>query len=329
VARRPGPAWLYYLGAAVFFFVLYVLVKWWEGAIPRGIVSQWALLVIVIGFYYLAAIHYLDGIARDAMERFRPAIAAPKQRVAELEYRLTTMPAKMVWLMTLLGTLEGILTLVGIALGMLSYPGLIAFASLPAMLLEATIVIFGGICFVVAVYHTVHQLRTVSIIYTELTKIDLFQQGPLHAFARLTVYTAASWIIPQYFWLTSGFQEGAFGVSLGFFSVVLILGAITLTWPLLGIHKLLAAEKEKLQGAVTKRLQTCLLMVEQALEKDDLAQMGALNSALDNVERERRIVDAIPTWPWQPGLLRGAVTAVLLPLFLWIVTRVLESFFAP
>jgi hypothetical protein len=285
------------------------------------------VLVAVIGFYYLASIHYLDDIARDAMERFRPAVEAPMRRVAELEYRLTTMPAKMVWLMTLLGTIEGTLTLAGMASGTLSYPGVAAFASVPATLLEVAIILLIGIFFVIGVYHTVHQLRTVSLLYTELTNVDLFQQGPLHAFARLAAYAAISWIMPQYFWLTSGLEAAAFGIALGFLFIIVILGIITFTWPLLGIHQLLAAKKEQLQGMVNKRLQKCLVAFDQALEKGDMAQMDAINKAIDNAERERRVVEAIPTWPWQPATLRGAVTALLLPLILWVATRVLERLF--
>jgi hypothetical protein len=68
---------------------------------------------------------------------------------------------------------------------------------------------------------------------------------------------------------------------------------------------------------------------DQAFEQGDLSQMDAINKAIDNAERERQIVDAIPTWPWQPGTLRSAVTAFLLPLILWVVTRVLERVFGP
>ena len=60
-----------------------------------------------------------------------------------------------------------------------------------------------------------------------------------------------------------------------------------------------------------------------------MAQMDALNNAIDNAERERRIVDAIPTWPWPPGLLRNAMTAFFLPLILWVITRILERSFGP
>jgi hypothetical protein len=329
VVRRPGPAWLYYLGAAGLFYAADLLVKWWDKGIASGAISRWSVLVAVTGFFYLAAMHYLDEVARHAMVRFRPAVEAPTPRVAELEYQLTSMPSQAVWLMTLLGGVAGILTLAGITSGALAFPGLIAFASVSGAVLDGASIILSGTFSTIAIYHTIHQLRTVSMIYTELTKVDLFRQAPLHAFARLAAYTALCWIIPAYFWLTSGLEAAAFGIALGYLFVVMLLGVITFTWPLLGIHRLLAAEKVQLQDTVSKRLELCLQAFDQAFERGDLTQMDALNKAIDSAEREHRIADALPTWPWQPGLLRGALTAFLLPLILWVATRVLERFFGP
>ncbi len=326
VERRPGPAWLYYLAATVLFSGAYVGVQWWENGYPL-VVSQTILLTITTALYYLGAVHYLDNVARDAMVRFRPAIKAPAHRVVELEYRLTTMPARMVWLMTLVGVLQAGLVVAGVGSRLLVYPGPALLASAPAAMLEGTMVLLLGVFFVVAVYHTVHQLRTVSIIYTELTKVDLFNQAPLHAFARLAAYTAIVWTIPHYFWISTGLQDAAFGVALGFLGIATILGVITFFWPLYGIHRLLAAKKDQIQGEVSRRLEKSLQLFAQALDKDDLGAMDAIGKTISNAQHEQQIVDAIPTWPWQPGLLRGAATAFFLPLIIWAATRILEWFF--
>lgn len=326
VESLPGPAWLYYLAATAMFSGAYVGVQWWENGYPL-IISRAPLLSITTAFYYLGAVHYLDNVARDAMVRFCSAVTTPAHRVAELEYRLTTMPARMVWLMTLVGALEGSLVVAGIVLRLLVYPGPVIFASAPAAILEGTMVLLLGIFFFINIYHTVHQLRTVSIIYTELTKVDLFNQAPLHAFARLAAYTAIAWMIPHYFWITAGLRDAALDVALGFLGITTILGVITFFWPLHGIHRLLAAKKEQIQGEVSRRVEKSLQLFAQALEKDDLGAMDAIGKIISNAQHERQIVDAIPTWPWQPGLLRGAATAFFLPLIIWAATRILEWFF--
>ncbi len=36
------------------------------------------------------------------------------------------------------------------------------------------------------------------------------------------------------------------------------------------------------------------------------------------------MVEKLPTWPWRQGTIGAFVTAILLPIGLWLVTRLLE-----
>lgn len=40
----------------------------------------------------------------------------------------------------------------------------------------------------------------------------------------------------------------------------------------------------------------------------------------------RQRIEHLPTWPWPPQLLRGFVSALLLPLLIYVLTRVLANF---
>jgi hypothetical protein len=40
--------------------------------------------------------------------------------------------------------------------------------------------------------------------------------------------------------------------------------------------------------------------------------------------RERTLIMGVPTWLWNPRTLRGFASTLLLPIFLWLVTRILE-----
>jgi hypothetical protein len=44
---------------------------------------------------------------------------------------------------------------------------------------------------------------------------------------------------------------------------------------------------------------------------------------------EHRTLEAVSTWPWQPETLRGILVAVLLPLLVWLLQRVLSRVFIP
>jgi hypothetical protein len=44
------------------------------------------------------------------------------------------------------------------------------------------------------------------------------------------------------------------------------------------------------------------------------------------LETERDMLKRISTWPWQPETLQFLMTALLLPLLLWIIQYVLQQF---
>jgi hypothetical protein len=53
--------------------------------------------------------------------------------------------------------------------------------------------------------------------------------------------------------------------------------------------------------------------------------IGDLETALKALTSERLLVRSISTWPWDPGTLRGFVSTLLVPIVLWLVTRLLEG----
>lgn len=52
--------------------------------------------------------------------------------------------------------------------------------------------------------------------------------------------------------------------------------------------------------------------------------MDNWNKALANLVIERDTLEKISTWPWGRGTLTGFLTALILPILLWIITRILE-----
>ena len=54
-------------------------------------------------------------------------------------------------------------------------------------------------------------------------------------------------------------------------------------------------------------------------------EVDHLHNALDGLIMERDVVAKASTWPWEPEAVRAVITAVLLPIFIWIVTRVLAN----
>jgi hypothetical protein len=89
--------------------------------------------------------------------------------------------------------------------------------------------------------------------------------------------------------------------------------------PLLGVHGRLVAEKARYLAATAHRVEDVRAQLHQAVEARDLPAMGALNDAMTGLETEQRIIDRIPTWPWQPETLRWVVGALMFPVVLFVL----------
>lgn len=66
--------------------------------------------------------------------------------------------------------------------------------------------------------------------------------------------------------------------------------------------------------------------IHRRIDLTDLSEIRALESALDSLITEREFVGKISTWPWEPNTIRGFGSAFLLPVLLWLVTRLLDRF---
>lgn len=51
---------------------------------------------------------------------------------------------------------------------------------------------------------------------------------------------------------------------------------------------------------------------------------ASFNKLLGSLIAEREMLARLPTWPWQAGTVGAFVTALLLPIVLFLVTRALE-----
>ena len=81
--------------------------------------------------------------------------------------------------------------------------------------------------------------------------------------------------------------------------------------------------KAGLQGATEDRLKAVLAAIHDDVDALDFRRADGLQKILSSVIQEREILAKLPTWPWSAGTLRGFVTAILLPLALFVGQRLL------
>lgn len=322
IESLPGPTWAFYLVASIVLAVLNNWVLWYAGALPVG---EWdpehstdALWVV----YFIGVLHYLNGAAKDALNKFRPLLSVDEIQFAELENKLTILPARPGWLA--LGLAAGLQVVVAVLV-----PG--ARAEILAFPLVTNVYQFlfrllAGASFFSLVFHTIRQLRLVSQLHRRAKEVSLFRLGPPHAFSNFTSRLGSALILITIF----GVYQLAFlrvAPAFAFFHITLLLLALAaFVLPLMSIRSRLIEEKGHLLDEVDGRIEGFHRMLVQA-RVDDLESVEGVPGTLQALRTERAALGKISTWPWSTETIRRFSTTFFLPIILWAITRFLERFF--
>ena len=326
VTRLPGPSWLYYLGLGLALIVLQVAILWAEGAYPVGTLLPSHSFIAGMMSLLLALCHFLDDRAAAAMAILRPALTTSEEQYNRLRYQLTTMPARPALLVSL-GGLAFILIMNAITGTPDAFGALAGFPLSNVMIRSMYVVVWWFIA--VFLYHTIHQLRTIHLVYTQHTRVNLFRMRPLYGLSSLTALTGASLAGITYGWMA--INPGLLGepAAIAIVLPITVLALATFVWPLLGIHRLLVDEKGRLIDECSIRLEATLADLHQRLDDGALEAMDDLNKTITSLELELNLLEKIPTWPWRSETVRLLLTALALPLGLWLVQYVLQQLIGP
>jgi hypothetical protein len=289
--------------------------------------------------YILGLMHYLDKSTASALASFRPLLASvetsrphssqDQSTYAGLAYQLTTLPARP----TLVATLAGAFFAVVVHVVLISRgiaPNYLAGTTASRLSTDSILAshIIGNALTGVLVYHTIHQLALVSRIYTRHARINIYQFQPLYALSLPCAYTAIGLMVMLYAFFATGStsvpqtaSSRPVEIALSIFFTT-IAGA-TFALPLIGAHRRLAAEKNKRLAEVSSRFEAAAEQLHRRLDGQRLSQMDSLNKALASLEIEAGALRRIPTWPWDPGAVRGLVAALLLPIVVWLLQLLL------
>ncbi|MFN8378745.1 MAG: hypothetical protein U0452_08745 [Anaerolineae bacterium] len=321
VDRLPLPSWVFYLILWLLLFMVVTLVAWSSGSYPAGVFLPLHLVLTGTIPYSLALIHTLDQTAKTSLTKFRPALDVTDREFTELEFRLTTLPR--------VPTIVASLIAVGLVALILRFaPGdWWDPASSPVTGYSAggNILVTLAMWWMVGAfaYHTLHQLRLVSHIYARYTRINLFRLTPLYAFSSLSARTTVGLLIPLYAWivvLPNSFNR------VGHVSVAIAASALALLifiWPLVGIHRLLADEKERLLAAGSQRMEAAVADLHERMDGRQLEGMDDLVKGMEGLEMEQKAISRISTWPWAAEP-RGLIAALLFPLIVWFGQWILQ-----
>jgi hypothetical protein len=344
--RLPGPIWLYYLLAWIVPVSAIVLVKWADGTYTPPYVNAFHVVLASNVAYLLAVVSFLDRVARKALATFRPASTLTDDQAKVVEYHLTTMPARPALVWAVIFFVIGLLWEGSVAFAVYESPGIDAiigpllrslhlFTSPVSDVIDGAVMLASFTLAGVLVYHTYHQLRVVDDLYRRHTHINLFYLRPIYGFSRLTVFTSIALLAQSYVLPASvpGFLTdpvASLSMRIALVVQISIVAIVVFVSPLIGIHLLLAEEKQKLLASSAKKVEAAIAQFDNLLDSGKLNDMSLMKDTMEGLATRQKFIDDIPTWPWSRDTSRLLITAVTLPIILWIVQyvvqRLVESF---
>lgn len=335
IERVPGPAWLPFSVIAVFILAFIAL----EAALSsRGLFGQQPAYFgyALIHFYPLAAYYYVSRGARSSWDAFRPATDFDDDHAQRMQLELSTTPARPVAVITVIAALSygALMLALPEGLDLVGHP-----PSFVVLRVISETLWFAPVAAIVA-YFLFRQLRIVSRLHRSVVNLDLLEPAPLHAMANLTARSAFVLLIFQLvaFLPLPNLSETARLAVIFITAPFLVLTAAAFFVPLRGLHALLDAERRRLHSDVSARISSTIATLHRAVDEEtagprdadawrvDQNRADALTKTLASLLQERDFVSRLSTWPWDPSTLRAVLSAVALPIVLFLLTRVLERF---
>jgi hypothetical protein len=326
VDRLPGPAFLWFGALSIALVVIAHAWVWAAGGRRVGELEIEVIPPALIMGYFLWLVHLLNRVASLAFDSFRPALGGTAAEQEHYRSQLTSIPDR----------IAIVAVVVVVFVLNLAYFGTIRPLRPP---LPVTVEIASGILYVLAaaslglfVIFDIRQLRLVSRLSALAANVDIFKPGPVTALSRLTATPAIGILafVAVYALTTSitvpTTEQAALPAFIAEEVALILLAVASFVLPLRVMHGRLVDEKNDLLGEAQDRLKATLTRLHDAVAANDLSNADQLNKTLSSVLAERDVLAKLPTWPWSTATFRGVASAVLLPVVIFVITRLIDQF---
>lgn len=323
IDRQPGPNWLYALALLLIETIWVSAMLGSTGALGLDF-DPTRIFVVAIAPYVVWVRFYLDRVAARAMDAFRPALPVNDEDFARLRYELTTLPARLTWIAT-------ILAIVGYVVNAALLPDRIiaqfgASRGVGAVML-APVAVFTLAVVAISTAQAVRQLWMVDLLHGLAEQINLFRVKPFYAFSGLTARTGMSFLVLAYFIAAVRPDIVRDTPALQMLIVAMLPTAIAcFVLPLYGMHVRLNHEKDRLLAEANGRFEMLLARLHARVDDEILTDAEKISHQLSSITSEREAIARLSTWPWEATTMTGFLTTLVLPLLIWLAQRLLERF---
>lgn len=321
IYRQPIPYSLTYFG--LFFLqslALHILI-WIDGWMDPFSFNPILLLFPLWLWLPLAIITYLNNVAVEALATFSALLDCDEEDLDQLKFEFTTLPVRGVVINLILWDIVYLFLVYLVRDSFFVSYGLSPMLSTVLTVMGLISYSVGGVIY----YHSVRQLRLVNRTVKMVKEFNLFQLEPVYAFSRLTAQTGIAWIILMSLTLLIFPIEIAPLPVIAFMFGQTSLSLAAFILPLWVVNQRLVSGKRKRVADLNQRTETTLDRLHHALDSNTPEDVGKLNDALAGLNTERDILSKISTWPWRQGVFTGFLSAIVLPIVLFLLQMVLGS----
>lgn len=323
IDELPGSPWLYYVVAAIVVAGLGNAVFWLDGSVPLGETTGLANSLGIFSVYWLGLYHYLSRASSRSLRIFQPFLGVAESDLEVLDHRLRYLPRSMGWLIAALAVPLTLATVMSdpAPYGDISPNGPAPFI---ADLLATTFMMVTFLAFLV---RSVRQLLMVRALHDRASKIDLLNLAPAHAFSGLTARAGIGLTLVVVVGMVVDPQASTAPINVLLSLLVGLVAVGVFVIPVVGMQDRLEEEKRRELAVVNEALKAMRTRLHSWVEQEEYGSMTQIEAALSALIQERDALARISTWPWNPRTVRGFASALLLPIVLWLATRLLERFF--
>ena len=321
VQRQRVPYWLTYLCCLVLEVAIFHILAWADGWMPLYTFNPLIATFPIWLWVPLAIMTYVDSVAVGALSSFRPLLDIDEEQYSRLKYEFTNMPSRGVFLS---GLFWGINYLLITYFGyQTAYVGLGWGKVFSAM--TFAVGLFTYLTGSVIYYHSIRHLSLINRTVRMAKKFNLFRLDPVHAFSRVTSLIGISWMLMLTLTLLTLPIRLATGLGVAIMAVQILLAIAAFVLPLWFVHRRLVSEKRNLIAELNLRFQSAMDKLHHALDKNEKDDVDHFSNALMGMGAEREVLTAIPTWPWRAGTLTGFLSAIVLPIIIFLIQFAVEK----
>lgn len=317
IDRLPIPGWLLCLLIVVLVGVANQFVAWQQGDLPFGQVNPYlasvGLYLVLMPFLW----SYLTGRSQRALLDFFQGSGKSHAHVQTVISDFNSLPG---WELI-------ILLLIGLILGLFAYYK----AAVPLVPVSAQVFPFISLLSFtstsgVGIPLIIRQARQIALIkrlYEEL-EVDIFNLRPVYVLSRYASLVSIIMLIMMYGLQSIVFPSFLFTPIGIFFQFLIVTSALCLFFfPLADVNRVMRRAKERMLSELNDDLKHVQQRVHRSVASKGLAKISDLRTAVSALKEEIEIVQKIRTWPWQTETLRNLLTPLLIPIFVYLVQRVL------